>query len=80
MPMIVSDPELAASLAHTSIPQELRAPDGRLLGRYVPATPHMSFPEVGLTDDELLRRLAEPDGWVTANEVRERLATLRNNP
>ena len=79
MSMTISDPAFAASLAGVSTPQELRSPDGRLLGRYVPATPNMSFPEVGLTDDELLRRLAEPDGWATAKEVSERLQSLGSN-
>ena len=38
--MTISDPTFAASLAGISTPQELRDPSGRLLGRYVPATPN----------------------------------------
>jgi len=74
--MTISDPTLAATLAALSTPQELRDPEGRVLGRYVPAIPGMSFPEIGLTDAELDAIANDPDGWVPASEVEARLQTL----
>ena len=77
--MTIVDATLAASLAALSTPQELRDPEGRLLGRYLPVTPGMSIPEGGLTDDELDAIATRPDGWVTAAEVEARLASLRSS-
>lgn len=38
----------------------------------------MIFPEPGITDEEMDRRLNDPDGWVTAEEVNARLRELRS--
>ena len=76
--MTINDPTLAASFAAITTPQELRGPDGRVLGRYIPASPTMTFPEGGLTNEELNRRLSEPTGWVSASDVNERLRKLRS--
>ena len=80
MPITIHDEAVAAALAGTATPQELRGPDGRTLGRYVPAVPAMTCPEVGLTDDELRRRIDDPDGWVPADQVTARLRALRDSP
>lgn len=79
MPLTISDPATAAALAGSSTPQQLLTPDGKPLGRYIPPVPGMAFPESGLTDDELHRRAADPDGWVTADEVEARLRELKGS-
>jgi hypothetical protein len=76
MPLTISDPSTVAALTGAAGTQELRTSDGRVLGRYIPAVPGMTFPESGLTDDELRRRAADPDGWVTAEAVEARLRSL----
>ena len=76
--MTINDPTLAASFAAITTPQELRGPDGRVLGRYIPASPTMTFPEADITDEELQRRLNNPNSvWRTPNEVMEHLRQLR---
>jgi hypothetical protein len=81
MPLTITDPAAAATLAAATTADEVRGPDGRLLGRFIPAPrPGVSCPEVGLTDDELLRLASEPDGWVTADQVAARLRELRDAP
>ncbi len=77
--MTITDPILADSLEALSVPQQLRGPDGRVLGRYVPAIPGMSIPETGLTDAELDAIVADSDGWIPAAEVEARLNALRSS-
>ncbi len=77
--MTITDPTLANRLEALSVPQQLRGPDGRVLGRYVPAIPGMSIPETGLTDAELDAIVADPHGWVSAAEVETRLNALRSS-
>ena len=80
MSVTIHDPTTAAALAQaTGAEVELRDPDGRLLGRFTPAPrPGMMFPELGVTDEELDRRLNDPDvEWVTGEEVMARLRALR---
>ena len=57
-------------------------PDGRLLGRFTPAPrPGMSFPEFGVTDEEMDRRLNDPNAkWFTGEEVIARLRSIRDVP
>ena len=51
----------------------------RPAGRFTPTPrPGMMFPELGITDEEMERRLNDPDAkWVTADEVMARLRELR---
>jgi hypothetical protein len=56
-------------------PHEIRTSDGRLLGRFTPAT--MTYPETGLTDEELDQLANDPNAtWYTAEEVMARLREL----
>ena len=58
----IRDEPTIEAFAHCSTPQEVRSPDGRLLGQFVPANAQtISFPEFGVTDAELLRRLTDPN-------------------
>ncbi len=80
MSVEIHDREAVAALAAATTPVELRAPDGRILGQFIPVEPSkkMSFPEFGMTDEELLRRENDPNiKWYTADEVMARLRQLR---
>ena len=62
MPITVRDDEMLEALSETIKPLEVRAPDGRVLGEFIPAQrPGLSFPEFGITDEELDRRFSEGD-------------------
>jgi hypothetical protein len=79
----IHDPKAVELLAAATAPLELRAPDGRVLGQFVPVEPSkkMSFPEFGMTDEELKRRENDPNvRWYTADEVMARLRELRKRP
>jgi hypothetical protein len=78
MSIQIRDEPTASALAKVSTPQEVHGPDGRLLGRFFPAgKPGISYPESGLTDDELMRRLADPNAkWRTPEEVMARLREI----
>ncbi|HET6573902.1 MAG TPA: hypothetical protein VFG68_09890 [Fimbriiglobus sp.] len=81
MPITIRDETTAATLAATDTPQELLGPDGQVLGRFLPAIPGMRFPEFGVTDEEMDRRLNDPNAkWVTGDEVMARLRSLRDVP
>jgi hypothetical protein len=80
MAVQINDKEAVAALAAATAPLELRAPDGRVLGQFVPVEPSkkMSFPEFGMTDEEIFREDNDPNTkWYTADEVMERLRQLR---
>lgn len=78
MSLTVTDPTLLAAFTASEFPVELRSPDGKLVGRFVPSIPGMRFPELGITDEEMDRRLNDPDAkWVTGDEVMARLRSLR---
>jgi hypothetical protein len=80
MSVTIHDPTTAAALAQAIGAEiELRDPDGRLLGRFTPAPrPGMMFPEFGVTDEEMDRRLNDPSAkWVSGDEVMARLRALR---
>jgi len=83
MVITVNDPAMLATLS-TAVGEELeiRSPDGQLLGRFTPAPrPGMSFPELGITDEEMERRINDPNAkWVTGEEVMARLRSLRDTP
>ena len=73
------DESIATRLFAVSKPSELRAPDGRLVGQFIPAERKgkVSFPEFGMTDEELEARANRPDAkWYTADEVMSRLREL----
>jgi hypothetical protein len=79
MPIIIDDRKTASALTAAVGPEEVRTPDGELLGQFIPAAkPKMTFPELGLTDEELERRENDPNAkWHTAEEVMARLRELR---
>ncbi len=82
MSVTIHDAAAVAVLASTTgVDVEVRGPDGQLLGRFTPAPrPGMMFPEFGVTDEEMDRRLNDPEGWVSAEEVNARLRELRRQP
>ena len=78
MPVTISDSTTDAALRATTMPQDLFGLDGCLLGRFLPAVAGIRFPELGVTDEEMDRRLAAPDDeWVSGDEVIARLRSLR---
>ncbi len=84
MAVTIRDENAVAALAATTgIEVEIRGPDGLLLGYFTPAPrPGMSFPELGISDEEMLRRVNDPDPthWKTGEEVMARLRSLRDAP
>lgn len=80
MSITIRDEATAADLSAATEPQEVRASDDRLLGHFTPAAAaKMSFPEFGVTDEELeaevQRLLTNPTiKWHTPEEV---MAILR---
>jgi hypothetical protein len=81
MSVTIHDAAAVAALASTTgMEVEIRGPDGQLLGRFTPAPrPGMMFPELGITDEEMDRRLNDPDArWVTGEAVMARLRSLRD--
>jgi hypothetical protein len=81
MSVTIHDAAAAAALGQAvGAEVEVYGPDGRLLGRFTPAPrPGMMFPEFGVTDEEMDRRLNDPNAkWVTGEEVMARLRSLRD--
>jgi hypothetical protein len=79
MPIIIEDRQTTTKLQAATGPEEVRSSDGGLLGRFIPAPrPGMTFPEIGLTDEELERRVNDPQTkWHSAAEVEAKLRDLR---
>ncbi len=80
MTLTIPDVTIAATFADAiGFGVEVRGPGGQLLGRFTPAPrPGMSFPELGVTDEELDREIADPNTqWVTAEQVNARMRELR---
>jgi hypothetical protein len=80
MSFVIQDQRAVDTFATATQPIELTAPDGRVLGQFVPVEPSkkMSFPEFGMTDEEIFRIDNDPNmKWYTAEEVMERLRQLR---
>lgn len=76
MSIDVTDPATAAKLAAADGPVEVRAADGRVLGRFTPVKPLAPGEPLvpwdpSITQEEIDRRLAGPG--LTIDEVRERL-------
>ena len=78
MSITIRDESTAAALATAAGPLELHGPSGTLLGRFIPATtPSVSFPEFGLSDEDLNRQLNDPNEvWVTPETVMDRLREI----
>lgn len=79
-PITIDDAATINVLASaTGFDVEVRGRDGRLLGVFTPAPrPGMSFPEFGITDEEMERQRKDPNAkWVTGEEVMARLRSLR---
>jgi hypothetical protein len=77
MSYLIADPAAVATLAAARDPGEVVAPDGRVLGRFIPAEEKMSYPELGVSDAELERRATDPNAvWVTPEQVMERLREI----
>jgi hypothetical protein len=79
MSFVIHDRQAVDTLANAKEPIELKAPDGRVLGQFLPVEPSkkMSFPEFGMTDEELERLDNDPNlRWYTADEVMARLREL----
>jgi hypothetical protein len=83
-PMVVKiqDQNAIAAMESAKSPLDVQTADGRHLGRFIPADPtgRMNFPEFGMTDEELERRENDPNvRWYTADEVMDRLRSLRKS-
>ena len=77
MPLKVDDPTMASAMNAVPHPTNVYGPDGQLLGQFWPRVPGMSFPELGVTDEELDRIIADPaTRWVTGDEVMARLRAI----
>jgi hypothetical protein len=81
MCVLLGNDETGRTIAALTEPQELRAADGRLVGRFLPATEgegdKMSIPESGLTDAELLAIVNDPNTkWYTPEQVMARLREI----
>lgn len=80
MSFVMRDEQAIETFATAREPIEVKAPDGRVLGQFLPVEPSkkMSFPEFGMTDEEIFRQDNDPNmKWYTADEVMERLRQLR---
>ena len=79
---IRDEASVALLAATTGMKVEVLGPDGQLIGWLTPAPrPGMSFPELGITDEEMDRRINDPNAvWVTGEQVMARLNSLRDAP
>ncbi|MBM3979367.1 MAG: hypothetical protein FJ304_03615 [Planctomycetes bacterium] len=78
MPITILDEPTATALAAVSAPQEVRGPNGVLLGQFIPAAlTNISFAEFGVTVEELERERRDPNTkWVSPEAVMERLREI----
>jgi hypothetical protein len=78
MPIHIHDESTLAALSAATRPEEVRAADGRALGQFIPAAAlKMSFPELGISDEELERLGTDPNArWHTPEEVMARLREI----
>lgn len=78
MSITIGDESTASAFESASSPQEVRGPGGKLLGQFIPASlPKVSFPEFGVTDEELERQLNDTNAkWVTPEDVMARLREI----
>lgn len=77
----IQDLAAAAELADMVGRVEVIGPDDALLGTFTPALrPGRMFPEFGVSNEEMDRRLNDPKSvWVSGDEVMARLRQLRKN-
>ncbi len=78
MSIQIQDPTTADVLATTTASEEVRGPDGRLLGRFTPVAALPGYiPEFDTTVEELDRIRTDPNTrWVTPEEVIARLREI----
>jgi hypothetical protein len=78
MSILIADEQLTAKLDRADGPLEICTRDGRRLGFFTPAKPAKRRLEPTISDEELQRRLAEPDAQsYTAEQVEARMRELR---
>jgi hypothetical protein len=78
MSILIADDELAAKLDRADGPVEICTRDGRRLGFFSPAKPAKHNLEPRISEEEIQRRLAEPDSEsFTAAQVEARIRELR---
>jgi len=76
MSIQIHDEATLAALTAATDPQDVCAPDGRLLGQFVPA-PKLTFEDFGVTVEELERVRTDPNTkWYTPDEVMARLREI----
>ena len=75
MSQIPVDPRLALTLAATHYPVQLIDADGNVLGEFLPRADAKTFP-LGISEEELDRRHADPRPCITTDEVLARLRKL----
>ena len=81
MSILIADEQLAAKLDRADKPVEICSRDGRRLGFFCPAKPAKYNLEPPISQEEIERRLNDPDAkWFTAEEVEARLRELRGRP
>ena len=78
MSIQIQDEPTISMLSAATGPEEVRSSDGRLLGQFIPASaPKLSFPEHGIADEELERRVNDPNmKRHTPEEVMARLREI----
>jgi hypothetical protein len=78
MSILIRDESTLTALTIASEAQDVHGPDGRLLGRFIPVPKaKMTYPELGMTDEELEERLNDPNAtWHTPEEVMARLREI----
>jgi len=78
MAIRIPDVKIAANLSAAQFPTDVRGPDGEMLGRFIPSSSlGMTYPESGLTDDELDKLTTDPNAkWKTPEEVTARLQEI----
>ncbi len=78
MAIQILDVVSASNLSSAQYPSDVHGPDGKMLGRFIPTSvPGMTYPESGLTDDELDKLANDPNAkWVTSERVMARLVEI----
>ena len=78
MPIQIHDEPTVAALSAVTGPEEVRAPDGRLLGRFIPAAVAETYiPELDITVEEMERQRNDPNTvWYTPEQVMARLREI----
>jgi hypothetical protein len=78
MPIQIHDEPTVAALSAATAPEEVRAPDGRVLGKFIPAAALETYiPELDITVEEMERQRTDPNTkWYTPEEVMARLREI----